>query len=413
MVYASLYRFLVFLTQVCALFSRKLKRFLEERNHYRSLEASFVRKKDQRLFWFHAASMGEFEQIKPLLKEIQKTFPKTQIGITFFSSSGFSQFKNTSLADVVTYLPLDRKKDLNTFLEWLRPDALFLVKYEFWPNLIRTGKEKKLPIMVISARFRKNQLFFQPFSLGMKKILNKIDFFFVVNKQSQQLLQTLGIKNVEVVGDTRADQVHRRAEKAETHPLVSQFLQHHNCIVAGSTWAEDHEIIVPEINKNKNYKWIIAPHKIDEQTLATVIKKIKVPIAKRTTFNASTDLNKKVLLLDTIGELAQIYHHADLAYVGGAAGKTGLHNILEPAAYGCPIVIGNNYQHFPEAVDLVNLGGVVPVKDQNAFSSVLKTAFANQENRKEKGKINRDFIKINQGSTKKIISHLKMRYKLV
>lgn len=408
--YSIIYELAYILARCFSLIIPKLRLFLAQRATIDSSIRSFIKKKDHQVFWIHCASMGEFEQIKPLLAAINSTFPKTQKVVTFFSASGYSIHKNSPLADIVTYLPLDRKKNVHHFIGQIQPDALFLVKYEFWPNLIHCCLKHQIPIYAISSTFRKEQLFFKTFSFGMKSLLKQLSYFFVLNKDSKEQLNSIGIDQVEIIGDIRIDHVLKTAETPIDHKILADFIGDEKCFIAGSTWPKDHDLLISLIHSSTTIKWIIAPHKIDTNSIKNLEERLSVPYAKWSTFQQERDGNKNILLLDCIGVLSSAYRYANYAYVGGAMGTTGLHNILEAAAFGIPVIIGKNFQRYPEAKDLIALGGVRSVNSSQEFETFFQELNNNRLLQQQMGDQNKSYLTANKGATSKIIYFLKRYY---
>lgn len=408
--YSFLFAFAYFLARLISPFSPKVKDFFVQRNSIAKDIAHFKKEKGKKVFWIHTASMGEFEQVKPLLEEIKKSFPNTQRVVTFFSPSGYDIFKSTPLAEVVSYLPLDRSKDLKNYLNKIQPDALFLVKYEFWPHLLKVVHQRKIPIYSISSTFRKEQLFFKPFSFGMRRLLKKVNYFFVLNHASKNLLNKISIDKVDIIGDTRFDRVLANAKSTIKHSIIEEFLGNQLCCIAGSTWPEDHTLFLPLFKEKMPCKWVIAPHKVDKDAIAQLERTLPIQAAKWTTFDSKKDASKSILIIDCIGVLSTAYVHGDIAYVGGGMGTKGLHNTLEAAVFGLPLIIGKNYVRYPEANLLIQNGGMTSVKSPEEFADIYHRLMSEKELRKKHGMANQNFIKTHQGATEKIISFLKTQF---
>ncbi len=357
MVYSFVYEFCLIIIKILGLFVPKIKEFLNSRDRILDDIRNFNNSKNSFIIWVHCSSMGEFEQIKPLLKKIKKTKPITEFVITFFSKSGFSSAKKFTDAKIITYLPFDKKKDLNHFIIKIKPKALLLVKNEFWPNLINCVHNADIKIFSISSTFRKSQLFFNLFSFGMVSVLKKINCFFVVNENDKLLLESLNISNVQVTGDTRFDRVLENYTNDSNDKKIKKFLKNSNNFVIGSSWLEDHKVLLSCCENNTPLIWVIAPHKIDSKSILELEKLIPIDYAKWSTFDFASDFNKKVLIVDEIGILSSLYKFSKFAYVGGGMGNKGLHNTLEAAVYGIPVIIGKNFQRYPEALEMEKLGG--------------------------------------------------------
>lgn len=405
----SIYQLVVFIAQflltVLQYFNKKISLFVKGRKQsFCKLES--LRNKET--IWFHAASLGEFEQARPIIEEIKKNHKQYKILVTFFSPSGYEIRKNYSLADVVCYLPFDSKSNAKKFIEIVNPKIAIFIKYEFWPNLLNELKKKETPTILVSGILRKKQIFFKNYGGFMRKSLEAFHHFFVQDKQSKELLKSINLNNVTIAGDTRFDRVSEILEQDNSLDFINQFKNNKYTIVAGSTWKEDEELLINYINNeaSENEKFIIAPHNINSEA----ILELKKTITKKTVlYSAKADKNLadyQVFIIDTIGILTKIYAAADVAYVGGGL-KTGLHNILEPATFGIPVVIGNKYDKFKEAVDLVNKKGCISISNQKEFSSIFIKLKNNEDFRKFTGKINKKYIQDNLGATKLIMNYLK------
>ena len=405
-----LYNCIVFISAlllpIIGVFHKKIKLFI----HGRSKTFSEISKlKNLKTIWLHAASLGEFEQARPIIEDIKKNYPDYKILVTFFSPSGYEIRKNYNLADVICYLPLDSKSNARKFIKEVNPTLAIFIKYEFWPNLLNELKLKEVPTILVSGILRKKQLFFKSYGGFMRDSLKAFHHFFVQDENSKSLLSSINFDNVTVAGDTRFDRVSKILEQNNSLDFINEFKNDNYTVVAGSTWQEDEELLVDYINNkaSEDEKFIIAPHNIKQEPILELQKSIK----KKTVLYSQLrhDLNLKeyqVFIVDTIGILTKIYATADVAYVGGGL-KTGLHNILEPATFGIPVVIGNKYNKFKEAVDLVKIGGCISIKNKEEFSQTFIN-FKEEENfRKLTGVINKRYIKDNLGATKLIMNYLK------
>ncbi|PRX47984.1 3-deoxy-D-manno-octulosonic acid transferase [Salegentibacter salegens] len=388
-------------------FNPKLKLFIEGRKSvFAKLEAEIDPASDY--LWFHAASLGEFEQALPIIEEVKNEFSKYKILITFFSPSGYENKKNHPLADVITYLPLDTPNNAKRFLELVNPKIAFFIKYEIWPNFLTELNKRNIKSILVSGAFRENQVYFKAYGGFMRKALSNFDHFFVQNEASMNLLQSIGLNNITLSGDTRFDRVSRQIQYNNTLNFAEEFINNKTCLVAGSTWPEDEEILFPFINKTSaEIKIIIAPHEIKEEKIKALEQKIKKRSIRYSNIENQDLANFDVLILDTIGLLGKVYSYANIAYVGGAAGNTGLHNILEPATFGIPIIIGENYKNFPEAIRLRQLAGLFSVENSLEFSEVTEKLIANKKYREKTGMISGHFINSNTGATKTVIKYLR------
>ena len=359
---------------------------------------------NKKVVWMHCASLGEYEQGLPVLTALKNNHPEYFYLVTFFSPSGYEVRKNHGIADLATYLPWDTKADVKRFIALVNPVMALLVKYEFWPNLIRELQRKKVPLYLIAGLFRQNQRFFKPWGNGQRKLLREFAHLFVQNEASLKLLQSIGVQQVSVSGDTRFDRV-----GAAKQPLafMDTFVGARKCIVAGSTWPEDEAILLEAIRHTpKDWCWLIAPHEMHEAKLNHLMAQLPKGSLRYTQYEEEAFNGCPVLVLDTVGMLSRCYPYASLAYVGGGMGTSGLHNILEPAAEGVPIVIGKNYDTFPEAKDLIALGGVFSVAAADACSKQLSILQENDALREEKGSTNKNYVRTNQGATAKTLSLL-------
>ena len=396
--------------RVITLFSKKIAHFLEVRSTSLETVQDKINTND-RVLWFHCASLGEFEQARPLMESCKKEFPNHKIVLTFFSPSGYNVQKDYAFADVVTYLPLDRKKSLARFIQALHPEALFLIKYEFWPNLLNELQKQKVPVFSVASIFRKKQLFFKPWGFYMRNVLKKIEFFFVQNATSQELLASVGIQNVLVIRDTRTDRVLDILTQDNTNETIANFIQNQTCLVIGSSWPEDIEILSKTIDSKSNLKTIIAPHNVDEESLRMVEVSFNKTVVRWSDLSQQKKDNADILLIDCIGILTKIYSYANIAYVGGGMGTKGLHNTLEPAVFGTPILVGKNFTRFQEAQDLVTLGGIVSVNSSVSFESKFSKIVADKKLQKEMGLTNLNYIKKQAGATSKVLLKLKEVFK--
>lgn len=360
--------------------------------------------KNTNVVWMHCASLGEYEQGLPVLQGLKASKPDYFYLVTFFSPSGYEVRSTHGVADLATYLPWDTKKDVQRFIACVHPKMALFVKYEFWPNMIDALHKANVPLYLIAGGFRSHQLFFKPWGGWYRKLLKSFKHLFVQNEQSLKLLRQIGITHASVSGDTRYDRV--GASKAPL-PFMESFVGNRKCIVAGSTWPEDEAVLIDTISQTpKDWCWLIAPHEIHEEKLHQLMAKLPEGSLRYTHSKESEFASCPVLLLDTVGMLSRCYAYGDIAYVGGGMGTSGLHNILEPAAEGIPVVIGKNYQKFPEAKALINLGGVASISTTEDCSRQLLELMHNEGLRNEKGNLNSAFITQNQGATEKTLTRL-------
>jgi 3-deoxy-D-manno-octulosonic-acid transferase len=395
-----------FLLKIVALFSPKIKLFVDGRKPIFEILKDKISPNDKTI-WFHAASLGEYEQGLPVIEKIKIKYPDHKIVVTFFSPSGYEVRKNNAVADVTVYLPLDTKRNAKYFLSLLHPEMVFFIKYEYWPNYLNELRKLETPTYLISGILRKNQLFFKWYGGFYRKALNTFTYFFVQNESSKKLLQQLGKANVAVSGDTRFDRVASILEKDNSLDFISEFKNDTLTIVVGSSWPKDENLLVDYINQtSEKVKFIIAPHNIKGEQ----IQELKNSITKKTVLFSEKETKNladfDVFIIDTIGILTKIYSYADIAYVGGGFGNPGVHNILEPATFGVPIVIGPNFSHFAEATALVNMEGCVSISNKNELFDAFSNLISNDDIRHEKGHICSTFVQMNKGATNIIIKYI-------
>lgn len=362
-------------------------------------------KHDRPIIWVHCASLGEFEQGRPVIEAIKKQYPEYRILLTFFSPSGYEIRKNYELADYTCYLPADTKSNARTLIKLVNPEVVFFVKYEFWFHYIQELKNQHIPLYLVSAIFRENQLFFKntPWGKWYRKMLFGFSHFFVQDEQSVKLLAGIGVTNATKAGDTRFDRVAEIARNGKDIPLVEKFRGNSQLVVAGSTWKPDEDLLIEYIHAHPEIKFVIAPHETKKGNIDRLISQLKTPVICYTEATAETVMNKQVLLIDTIGLLSSVYKYADLAYIGGGFG-VGIHNTLEAAIFGMPIVFGPNYLRFNEATTMVKLGIAHPVNDYSGVKAILDTLLTDTEKRKEITTACISFTQQNLGATKTIVS---------
>jgi 3-deoxy-D-manno-octulosonic-acid transferase len=403
--YSLLLRGIEKVLPISGFFSKKMKLFVAGRSTtFASLAAAI--QKDDKSIWFHAASLGEYEQGLPVMEAIKTRYPNHKIVLSFFSPSGYEVRKNNKIADVTVYLPLDTPQNAERFIRKINPELVFFIKYEYWPNYLKILSEKQIKTYLISGVFRENQLFFKWYGGFYRKALDAFTYFFVQNESSKTLLQQLGKTNVMVSGDTRFDRVAAILEKDNLVDFIAEFKNNTPTLVIGSSWPKDEVLLVDYLNQNAHaLKWIIAPHNIKPEQ----INSLKQSIQKKTVlFSEREDKNLadyEVFIIDTIGILTKIYSYADLAYVGGGFGHPGVHNLLEPATFGVPIICGPHYSHFAEATALVELGGCESIQSAQELPEALDTLVQNADIRHEKGHICKTFVQMNTGATQKIINY--------
>ena len=410
-----LYNLLVILAaqllKIVALFSPKMKLFVDGRKVVFSTLASKI-KSDDKTIWFHAASLGEYEQGLPVIEIIKQKFPSHKIVVTFFSPSGYEVRKNNTVGAVTVYLPLDTSSNAKQFIQLVHPEMVFFIKYEYWPNYLNELKKHQIKTYLISGILRENQAFFKWYGGFYRNALKTFDYFFVQNENSKKLLQSISFNNVKVSGDTRFDRVISILERDNSLDFIEAFKDNKTTIVIGSSWPKDESLLVEYINNSsEDVKFIIAPHNIKQEQIANLISQIKKTRFKYSDYSVETFRkpnlkNYQVFIIDTVGILTKIYSYADIAYVGGGFGNPGVHNILEPATFGLPVVIGPNYSHFAEATALVNLEGCISVQNQVQLNEAFDLLLQNEDERLEKGHICSTFVQMNKGATQTIMNHI-------
>ena len=407
--YNLLVIFAGFCIKILAVFNPKMQQFVDGRKIVFETLATKISAKDKTI-WFHAASLGEYEQGLPVMEKMKINYPNHKIVLTFFSPSGFEVRKNNTVADVTVYLPIDTKSNAVKFIELVNPEMVFFIKYEYWPNYLKELKNQAISTYLISGIFRKDQLFFKWYGGFYRKALDSFEHFFVQNSLSKDLLLPLGKSNVTVSGDTRFDRVAAILEKDNYLDFVTEFKNNQLTIVVGSSWPKDEKILVDYINSmTHQVKFIIAPHNIKKEQIQELQKSI---VKKTVLFSEREGKNLsgyEVFIIDTIGILTKIYSEADIDYVGGGFGNPGVHNLLEPATFGVPIVLGPNYSHFAEATAMVNLGGCDVISNENDLKETFDNLIQNSDIRAEKGHICSTFVKMNTGALDKILQYISSR----
>lgn len=385
-----------FAIRIASLINPKAKSWIKGRKNFFN---QLPKINDEKVVWFHCASLGEFEQGKPIIEEWKNKYPDDFILITFFSPSGYEIKKDYPLADFCCYLPLDTPSNAKRFVNYFRPDNVFFIKYEFWLNYIKYAYKNGSKIYSLSAIFRGNQIFFKWYGGIFRKHLSYFSYFFVQNEASKSLLEKISIDNVVVAGDTRFDNVYERYLAQEDNLILKNWAKDSHVFIIGSSWPEDEEILFPFVSL-MNYKVIIAPHNVDDKHVSKLISKLTIPYQKYTDLENGNVLeeNTKVIVLDCIGLLANAYKYGDIAYVGGAFG-TGLHNILEPATFGLPVIFGPKYEKFPEAKIFIENGIGFSINNRETLKKEFNYILSNK---KELSERTISFIKKNIGAKEKV-----------
>jgi len=408
----SLYNFSTFIASklilLSPLFSPKMSLFVKGRKSVIDTIKSTLKKGDKTI-WFHCASLGEYEQGVPIIKKTKEEFPDHKIIVSFFSPSGFEVKKNDKLADCTVYLPLDTPKNAKNLIDLLQPSVAIFIKYEFWPNYLFELKKKSIPTILVSGLFRKDQVFFKFYGGFMRRTLNSFSHFFVQDQLSKNLLEQLKISQVSVSGDTRFDRVSDQLSMNNELDFMALFKQDLFCLVCGSTWPKDESILINYINNfSNNTKFIIAPHEVNNLRIESLKKKLKVKTVLYSDIEKYNISDYQVLIIDTVGLLTKVYSYADVAYIGGGIGMgaNGLHNILEAATFGVPIIIGENYTNFPEAKKLKKLNGLFSVASPQEFIDIFNQLKTDAPFCEKTGLISKNFILNNRGATDIILNYL-------
>lgn len=388
-------------------FNEKIKSGVLGRQETFKILESKINSKDKTL-WFHCASLGEYEQGLPVFKALRHHYKQHKIVLSFFSPSGYEIRKNTPIADVVVYLPIDTKTNAKRFLDLVNPELTVFVKYDIWPNILKALKKRKLRAILISAAFRKNQSYFKFYGQSLRTALFAFEHIFTQNSISKTLLESINYNMVTISGDTRFDRVTSQLQLDNRLDFIETFKQDKLCIVVGSSWPEDEALFINYINTqaSEHEKFIIAPHNIKSSQIKSLQKNLNTSSVLFSEKDQVTIENAQVFIVDTIGILSKIYSYADIAYIGGAMGTTGLHNTLEPAVFGIPIIIGKNHSKFPEAYDMITNKGMYAVANQNEFNQILNTLIKDETIRLTSGNNNLNYIKNNAGSVTKILEYL-------
>ena len=339
---------------------------------------------EARYVWFHAASLGEFEQGRPIMERLRREHPEYKILLTFFSPSGYEVRKNYEGADIICYLPIDTPINAIRFLRLVRPVMAFFIKYEFWYNYLHILKHRQVPTYSVSSIFRPDQVFFKWYAKKYAGVLHCITHFFVQNEQSRELLAKIGITDVTISGDTRFDRVLQIMEQSKHLPIVEAFKQDHQVFVAGSSWPPDEDIFIRFFNEHPEWKIIIAPHVIGNDHLQQILSKLNRKTVRYTEATPETAAEAQCLIIDCFGLLSSIYHYGEVAYVGGGFG-VGIHNVLEAAVWNVPVFFGPNNKRFQEAQQLLASGGGFEITDYDSFASAMKRFMSDSERLKQCG----------------------------
>lgn len=401
--------------RIAAWWNPKAKLWVDGRKEFPSLI-----KDGRKTVWMHCASLGEFEQGRPALEAIKDAYPQVKVVLSFFSPSGYevvkkqlapidtSQGNETSLADHIFYLPLDSAANAEKMIDTIAPDLVLWIKYEFWYYYLTSFKKRNIPVIMIAGLFRESQPFFKWYGNLWRSMLNSFHYFFVQNDESKTLLQSVGIEsNVCVGGDTRFDRVIEIVEKFEPLPIIEHFCGSHKVMVAGSTWEEDEEELIHYVRANPDIKFIIAPHEIHEGNIKDVQKEFPHSVLYSQLTAVDTEAStKNVLIIDNIGMLSRLYHYAHITYVGGGFEESGIHNVLEPAVHGKPVIFGPEYEKFAEAVDLVACGAGIPIGNALELEKVLSELWGNEILLTQKSEDAKKYVYSKAGATRQLMEYL-------
>ncbi len=393
------------LAWVAARFRRAARLWVEGRRDWHRRLREDIREKEN-LVWFHAASLGEFEQGRPIIERVREEYPDHPILLTFFSPSGYEVRKDFDKVDYVHYLPLDTPGNARKFLDVVQPKLAVFIRYEYWYNFLRAMFRRDIPLVMVSSIFRKNQIFFRPYVGWSRNALRRISHFFVQNQESLVLLESIGVRNKDLSGDTRFDRVWDAAQEKREFPLVERFLAGRTCLMAGSTWPFDDQLLKEIVPAFPDLKVVIVPHHVDEANIRRITDLFEEKMALYTQGEDQDLEDRQVLVVDTIGMLTYLYRLADLTYIGDGFGA-GIHSIMEPAAFGMPIFFGPNYHNFQEAVDLVERRGVFAVNDQKELMEGIRRFADDERARQAVGQICREYIQEKKGATDRVMIGLR------
>ncbi len=395
----------MFCVNLVAIFNRKARLLMVGHSKTYDILRRSINEGDN-VIWFHAASLGEFEQGRPLIEKIRENHPEHKILLTFFSPSGYEVRKDYKGADVICYLPFDTKLNARKFMRIAKPKMAFFIKYEFWQNYLSELHRRGVPTYSVASIFRPNQIFFRWYGHKYRNVLRTFAHLFVQNQESVDLLKTLGITNTTIVGDTRLDRVLQIREAAKDLPMceafessrVQEFKSSRDyVVVAGSSWQPDEDIIIDYFNRHPNQRLIIAPHVVSESHLAEIESKLQRPAVRYTQATAETAAKAHCLIIDCYGLLSSIYRYATIAYVGGGFGA-GIHNVPEAAVYGKPVIIGPNNNKFREARKLIDLGGCFEINNSDDYATVIDTLISQPASLTKASTASADYIKANAGA---------------
>lgn len=406
MIYNIIIYFVLWGVAIASLFNKKVRMMWRgEREAFRILKKKVD--PNAKYIWFHAASLGEFEQGRPLMERIRKTHPEYKILLTFYSPSGYEVRKNYAGADIICYMPIDTRLNAIRFLRLVRPVMAFFIKYEFWSNFLHILKHRNIPTYSVSSIFREDQVFFKWYGKSYANVLRCFTRFFVQNEESKRLLASIGISEVDVVGDTRFDRVIQIKEAAKQLPICEAFKRGYKVFVAGSSWPPDEDIFIRFFNAHKDWKMIIAPHVIGEDHLKQILSKLEGKVVRYTQATTETAAEADVLIVDCFGLLSSIYNYGDVAYVGGGFG-VGIHNTLEAAVWDMPVIFGPNNKKFQEAQGLLKSGGGFEISCYEDFENIMTSLITDSEFLASAGSKAGTFVGSLAGATGKVLSKVSL-----
>ena len=397
---------------IASLWNKKARLWIDGRKNIFEKLRSQLSTHNSQLIWMHCSSLGEFEQGRPVIEKLRSQIPNSKFILTFFSPSGYEIRKNYKAADWIFYLPMDSASNAKKFIDLVNPQMAIFIKYEYWYYYLNECKKRNIPLLMVSAIFRKGQLFFKWFGGFHRKMLTCFSYFFVQDVESFELLLSISISNVIVAGDTRFDRVAEIAENFKPIEEIEKFCGDSNVLVAGSTWPDDEKILKEAIKDFPDLKLIIAPHEIHAEHL----KQLKQVFPDSMFYSQFTTDHLPLtthnhLIIDNIGMLSRLYHYATITYVGGGFTR-GIHNTLEAAVFGKPVVFGPNYKKFKEAIDLINTGGAISVNSSNELVIQLKNLLPDKKLLDEISKRSLDFVQQNKGATEKILTVIQENLRL-
>ena len=394
---------------ISSIWNEKAGKWIEGRKDIFKKMKLELRDSNAGLVWIHCSSLGEFEQGKPVMEKIKLHYPNNKLLLTFFSPSGYEIKKNYAGADHVFYLPMDSKRNAQRFLDIANPVLVIFIKYDYWYNYLAQIKDRKINFLLVSAVFRKDQAFFKWYGSLQRKMLDCFTQIFVQNEESKRLLETIKVNDCIVAGDTRFDTVIEIAEKFEPLPAIENFIDSKKVIVAGSTWTTDEEMLQIAFNKltDPDVKLIIAPHEIHNAHLDEL--KNLFPSSIRFSEMTSHDPpTSNILIIDNIGMLSRLYKYAYITYVGGGFTKDGVHNVLEAAVYGKPVVFGNNYEKYSEAIDLLSSGGAKSFSNPVELYDILAILLKDESDYEARGKTSEQYVRKNKGASQKVLNYIEI-----